>query len=382
MAEEVEERIETDRVLGCPHPSHTRRLIGQDAAEQAFLGAWREGRLHHGWLISGPEGVGKAVLAYRIARAILAEGPDPGAAPSLFGDGPTVPATLDMPEDCPIAARIRAGAEPRLSVLRRGLNDRTGKPRTQIVVEDVRSTKGFLQLSAADGGWRVVTVDPADALNRSAANALLKMLEEPPEKVLILLICHAPGGLLPTIRSRCRSLHLGPLDPEDLAEALTQAGVTPAVEDIAALAELARGSVGRAARLTAADGVALYARLCGLASEGRLDRAGMVALADIASARGGEQTYPLLIDLFQILMARMARIAATGAPLPEAAPGEKALAKCLAATPGAARPWAELAARAAERFRHAVAVNLDPGQTIIDTCLDIDATLIKARHSL
>ncbi|MEL6475945.1 MAG: DNA polymerase III subunit delta' [Pseudomonadota bacterium] len=371
--------IEPDRVPGCPHPRHTARLIGQAAAEQGFLAAWREDRLHHAWLIRGPEGIGKATLAYRIARAVIADGPVEGG--GLFGDPPAPPSSLDMPNDCPVLARMRAGAEPRLSVLRLGVNEKTGKPKTQIVVEDVRAAKGFLQLSAADGGWRVVIVDPADAMNRSAANALLKMLEEPPAKVLILLVSHAPGGLLPTIRSRCRTLDLAPLGAEDLAEALTLAGAAPPAADVPGLAELARGSVGRAARLSAGEGLALYAQLIALLGPGHLRRSEILRLADLATGKAGAETYPLLADLFQTLMARMARAAATGAPLVEAAPGEAALAGRLARTPRDAQVWAEMASRTAERFRHAMAVNLDPGQTIIDTCLDLDATLARRRET-
>ncbi|MEM0943982.1 MAG: DNA polymerase III subunit delta', partial [Pseudomonadota bacterium] len=223
-----------DQVPGAPHPRETVRLIGQAAAEAAFLAAWGEGRLHHAWLLRGPEGIGKATLAYRIARAILAEGP--GEDPGLFG-GPTVPETLEVPAHCPIGARIRAGSEPRLSVLRLGLNERTGKPRAQIVVDDVRAVKSFLQLSAADGGWRAVIIDPGDALNRSAANAILKFLEEPPARTLILLVSHAPGGLLPTIRSRCRTLDLAPLGAQDLSAALAQAGVEIDAREAPAMAE-------------------------------------------------------------------------------------------------------------------------------------------------
>ncbi|HSF95136.1 MAG TPA: DNA polymerase III subunit delta', partial [Thermohalobaculum sp.] len=197
---------EPDRIPGIPHPRETVRLFGQDAAERGFLAAWAEDRLHHGWLLRGPRGVGKATLAYRIARALIADGPTGGG--GLFGPEPAqAPETLDMPADCPVAARIRAQSEPRLMVLRRSINDR-GRLRTQITIDEVRGLRRFLGLSAADGGWRAVIVDAADEMNANAANGLLKLLEEPPARTVLLLVSHAPAALVPTIRSRCRSLDL------------------------------------------------------------------------------------------------------------------------------------------------------------------------------
>ena len=210
---------EPDRIDGAPHPRETARLIGHGAAEAAFLSAFRQGRLHHGWLISGPKGVGKATLAWRMARFLLATPEDDGG---MFAPAP--PETLDIAEDHPVARRMRAMAEPRLVLLRRGPNDK-GTALSQVIsVDEVRKVKSFFTLSAADGGRRVAIVDAADEMNTSAANALLKLLEEPPTGATLLLIAHQPNRLLPTIRSRCRTLRLQPLGPADLSQALTLAG--------------------------------------------------------------------------------------------------------------------------------------------------------------
>jgi len=372
---------EPDRVAGHPHPRETARLFGQEPAEHAFLAAWAEGRLHHGWLLRGPRGIGKATLAYRIARALIAEGP---GAPSggLFGDalGPAVPASLDAPPDCPVAARIRARSEPRLAVLRRMVNERTGRPRVNIVIDDVRAVRRFLSLTAADGGWRAVIVDAADEMNSAAANALLKVLEEPPARTALLLVSHAPGSLLPTIRSRCRTLDLRPLGADDLAAALAQAGAPVAGADAAALALIAGGSVGEALRLAAGSGIELYGRLVGLLGAGRgVDRPALVALADAVSARGAEAHYELVGRLTLTLLGRLARHGALGGNGAEAVPGEAALMASIARDTAQAALWAEAAGRAAAALSHARAVNLDPGQTIIDTFLDLDATLARAR---
>ncbi|MEM1346648.1 MAG: DNA polymerase III subunit delta' [Pseudomonadota bacterium] len=350
-----------DRIEGAPHPAETRVLHGQHRAERAFLDAWARGRLAHGWLLCGPEGIGKATLAYRIARATIAS---------------TTPLpSLDVPPDCPVAARIRGGAEPRLRVLRRALDDKTGKLRTRIAVEDMRAVKGFLQFSVPDGGWRVVIVDAADEMNANAANAMLKFLEEPPPATLILLVAHAVGALLPTIRSRCRLLDLRPLGADDLGAALSAAGQQ--VDNPAALAALSGGSAGRAVRLLSEDGLALYERLVGLLGE-RLDRPALVGLAAVSASAEGRAKLALIADLSALLLARLARAAATGTPPPGALPAEQALAARVAARPEQAEPWAEAATRLTAAAAAAQAVNLDPGQTILDMWLDLDATLARA----
>ncbi len=370
---------ETDRIPGALHPRETPELFGQDRAERLFLDAWANDRLHHAWLLRGPEGVGKATLAYRIARAIIADGPGSETG-GFFAEVAGPPSSLKSPPDCPFAPRIRAGSEPRLSVLRLGLQERTGKPRTQIVVEDVRAMKSFLQLSAADGGWRVVLVDSVDSLNRSAANALLKMLEEPPARTLMLLISHAPGGLLPTIRSRCRFLDLNPLGPDDLAKALEQQEVEIPSGSEAALAELAAGSVGRALWLISGNGLKIYSLIVDTIAAGRVDRSAMIALAQQTAGRDGAAAFGLIAELTQVMMTRMARAAATGDKPQAVSALEIIVMAKLANRPEQAQLWAEATARASDRFRHATAVNLDPGQTIIDTFLDLDTTLGQARR--
>ena len=353
-----------DQAEGAPHPRETERLFGHDAAEAAFLDAFNTGRLHHGWLITGPRGVGKATLAWRIARFLLAT-PDADDG-GLFG-APPPPDTLDVSPDHPVSHRIQALAEPGIATITRSYNDR-GRLRGEIVVDDVRKLNAFFGLSATDGGRRVVIIDAADEMNVSAANALLKMLEEPPARTTLLLISHQPSRLLPTIRSRCRTLRLSPLAAEDMQAALSQAGVE-ASDTSEYLAALAGGSVGDAMRLVNLKGLELYRDLIALTdSMPRLDRMKAMALAESAAGPKAADRFELMLTLTDILLARLARTGATGQPpFPEAAPGESAVLKRLASDPRKGRAWADLAILVTDRARHGQAVNLDPAALVLDT---------------
>ncbi len=366
---------EPDRIDGAPHPRETERLFGQDTAQAAFLEAFNTGRLHHGWLLTGPRGVGKATLAWRIARFLLAtpDAEDGG----MFGDALPKSDSLTVPADHPVARRIAAGSDPGLYRITRSVNEKTGRLRDQIVADDVRKLNGFLHLSAADGGRRVVILDAADEMNIQAANALLKMLEEPPERTTLLLTSHQPARLLPTIRSRCRDLRLAPLSPSDLAAALQQAGVEDPPSE--ALAELAAGSVGAAMRLTHLNGLSLYAEILGiLGSLPMLDRPRALKLADQVAARGAAEKLDLMLLLTDVALARLARTGATGRPPEtEAAPGEAETFQRLSPDPHKARKWAKLAQEMSARAQHGRAVNLDPAALVLDMVFNMQSTAAR-----
>jgi DNA polymerase III subunit delta' len=361
---------EPDRIEGAPHPRATPRLFGHEAAETAFLSAFNTGRLHHAWMISGPKGIGKATLAWRLARFLLATPENDGG---MFAAPP--PETLDIPPSHPVARHMLALTETRLFLLRRGLNDKETALSQDIRVEEVRRLKSFFTLSAADGGRRAAIIDPLDEMNPAAANALLKLLEEPPAGATFFLVTHQPFRLLPTIRSRCRELRLSALGAAELAEALTQAGGTLAPNDAVALAELAGGSVGEAFRLTNLEGLSLYASLIRLfASLPRLDRPKALALAELGAGKAATETFDLLVTLIDIFLARLARTGTLGKTPPEAAPGEAALLARLSPNPTAARNWADLAQSLSSRARRGKSVNLDPAALLMDMVLKIDET--------
>lgn len=360
---------EPDRVEGAPHPRETPRLYGQEGAERTFLDAWSRGRLHHGWLITGPRGTGKATLAWRIARFLRAEEPGGG----LFGP----PDTLDIPADHPVARLVAAGSDPGILSIRRGPDEKNTRLKTQITVDEVRKLRDFFGLSAAEGGWRVVIVDPADELNASAANAILKLLEEPPARAMVLMVAHQPSMLLPTIRSRCRELRLTGLDPDTLSRALQ--AVTGEIDEAGALAQLSAGSVGEALRVLNGGGLALYAEITALLSGlPRLPRPELLKLCNSLAGREAAPRFDLTVRLLDLALARLARSGATGQTLPEAAPGEAALHARLAPDARAARLWADLAADLGNRARAARAVNLDPGALVLDMFLRLESAARRA----
>lgn len=368
---------EPDRIEGAPHPRETVQVYGHRAAEAEFLRAFTSGRLHHGWLITGPRGVGKATLAWKLARFLLATPMEDGG---LFG-APPPPTSLDIPADHPVARHMRALAEPRLFLVRRGLNDKETGLSAVIRVDEVRELKNFLNLSAVDGGRRAVIVDCADEMNPNAANAVLKILEEPPKNVTFFLISHQPFRLLPTIRSRCRELRLTPLSPADLADALIQASGETDPAEAEALAELAGGSVGEAFRLTNLDGLPLYGQLVALLGTlPRLDRARALSIAESAAGKAGEARFDLVVTLIDLFLARLARAAALRQLPIEAAKGEADLITRLSSHPMAAQSWAELAQSLSQRARRGKAVNLDPAALLMDMVLKLEETAGSLAH--
>lgn len=354
---------EPDRIAGAPHPRETTTLFGQSKAQADFLEAFGVGRMHSGWLITGPRGVGKATLAWKIATFLLAN-PDV----DLLGER-----SLAVDPDHPDARLIQAGAHPRLSLIRRPWDDKTKKLKTEITVDAVRGLKNFFHLSAADGGRRVVIVDAADELNRNAANAILKELEEPPKDATILLVAHQPSRLLPTIRSRCRELRCARLGADDLQKALTQAGHPS--EQSESLATLAGGSAGDAIRLLNHDGLPLYAELVRL-FEGlpHIDRPAALRLADSCVGRVADVRFGMTLDLIDLFLSRAARAGLMGEPKAQAAPGEARLLARLSPNDRAARAWAQLQQDLTERSRHGRAVNLDPAALILDMIFKIEET--------
>ncbi len=256
-------------------PRKTFDLAGQGEALARAARAIRAGRPPQAWLISGPPGVGKATLAYRIARYLL-----------KYGATDRGPADLAVPPDDSVSAQISAGAHPGLLPLARGVNPDTGKAMTVLPVAEIRKLSGFFGLTSGAGGWRVAIIDTADEMNDAAANALLKALEEPPARAMLLLVANAPGRLLATIRSRCQRLALRPLSDDVLDGELAQRLPELSAEERGSLVRLAGGSLGLAVRLAGGDGLALARDADELIEQAaHPDVVALMALADRVSRR-------------------------------------------------------------------------------------------------
>ena len=277
-------------------PRENPNLFGHAAAERDLLAAMLGGRMHHAWLITGPAGVGKATLAYRFARRLLA--------------GPGATMALD-PAD-PVFRRVAIGSHADLLTIEREFDEKKQRMRGEIVVDDARALSAFLRLTPAEGGWRVVVLDGAEHMNRNAANAVLKMLEEPPARAILLLTCAAPGRLLPTIRSRCRRLELQPLDQGAMMDALTAYLPDMAVDDRTRLAGIAAGSPGRALILAQDRGLALAA----IAREVLDNAPGPRRALEIAEKLGGraEDSFTPFMTLLRSALADGISAAARGGP--------------------------------------------------------------------
>ncbi|MDE2319477.1 MAG: DNA polymerase III subunit delta' [Rhodospirillales bacterium] len=268
-----------------PEPRANSHFRGHEEAVGALHHAAISGRLHHGWLLAGPPGIGKATLAYRFGRWLLAGGQSPN---------------LAVPETDGVFRRVAANTHPDFFTVERRVNEKTEKLQGEIVIKTVQQASAFMRLTPAEGGWRVVVVDGAEDMNPNAANALLKLLEEPPPRAILLLVSAAPGRLLPTIRSRCRVLPMSPL-PDPTMHALL-ADYAPEA-DAKRLTELAEGSIGNAINLAEGDGVAIAA-LVDEALNAPVKPARAQAIADnVARAVEGADKFELF---FSLLRARLA----------------------------------------------------------------------------
>lgn len=357
-------------------PRRNPDLVGHEAVEQALLEAWGGGRMHHAWLIGGPPGIGKATLAYRFARFVLAETAEGMAGGSggggLFGDAAAPARSLYLAPENPVFRRVAAGSHADLLTVERERDAKKDRLKRDIAVDDVRRIAPFLHRTSGEGGWRVAVIDGADRMNSSGMNAILKILEEPPSRALLLLVTDNPGGLLPTIRSRTRKLALNPL-AEDLTAGLLgryRPELPPA--DRAALAHLAEGSIGRAIALTDAGGLELYRDMLNLLSGlPRLEVTAVYAFAEKIGRAGAEELYETATDLLVWWLARLVRAIAVGVLPVEAAPGEAALMARLAAARGLDR-WMQVWEKTAREFARAEAANLDKTLVVATALLALE----------
>ncbi|MFD1744361.1 DNA polymerase III subunit delta' [Rhizobium helianthi] len=330
---------------GAIPPQNNTVLFGHEEAEQFLARFYHSGRSHHAILIEGPEGIGKATLAFRFANHVLSH-PDPAAAPL----------ELAVPDpSSSVSRQIASGASHNLLHLTRPVDEKTGKVKTAITVDEVRRAGHFFSQTSGTGNWRVVIIDPADDLNRNAANAILKILEEPPKRSLFLVLSHAPGRLLPTIRSRCLPLKLSPLKAESLSAALANLGVAldggRTAEEVL---QLANGSVSQALKLLNYGGTEIIAAFNDvLSAEGPGARRAMHRLGDVLAGKDNEVIFTFFLGhLTEYLEGRARSLALSG---------ELAQADRLS----------RLASDVTERITVSQAYNLDRKQTILSLLEDV-----------
>lgn len=342
--------------LPVPAPWVNGELIGHEDAERQFAGLVANERIAGAWIIGGKAGIGKATLAWRLTRHLLCS---PGE--DLFGEPP---ATLDFNAGDPAAAWISARSHGDVLGIELTVGER-GKRRQEVVVDDVRRIRPFFARTAGNDGWRVAVIDDADLMNKSAANAALKVIEEPPRRAVVLLISAAPSSLLATIRSRCRKLSLSPLLNEQVELLLEQFLPDLPADERGSLARLSGGSPGRALLLAEKEGLALYREMIGLvAMAPDIDPAALHRLAERLGRPGGEASWNLAFDFLTDWSAAMIRKAATGKSAPPVLPEETEAMARIAGDPALER-WMAVWEKVARLRRTVQSLNLDRRQSIL-----------------
>ncbi|HEV7245590.1 MAG TPA: DNA polymerase III subunit delta' [Shinella sp.] len=333
---------------GAVHPAEQTKLFGHAEAEAFLARSYRSGKGHHAILIEGPQGIGKATLAFRFANHVLHHS-EPAEAPETIAD--PSPAA-------PITRQLAAGASHNLLHLTRPVDEKSGKMKSAITVDEVRKAGKFLAQTSGTGNWRIIIIDPADDLNRNAANAILKILEEPPKRSLFLVLTHAPGKLLPTIRSRCLPLALSPLSEDDLAAALDSLGAAPSGPRAGDVLSAARGSVSEALKLVNYGGFDIVEAFRTIVTApAEPPRRDVHKLADVLSAKDSDTVFSFFCQHATDFVTDAARAAA------------------LAGDMSSADRLAQLSSLLNERITVAQAYNLDRKQTIISVLDDIRASL-------
>ncbi len=362
--QDIEVEPESDVLDGFPHPRQTDKLFGHEQAERDFAARLAENKLHHAWLLTGPPGIGKATLAYKFAKCLLASADERQVAAG----------SLDIPDSSQANRQVVALSHPGLLVLRRPYERKAKRFLTTIPIDEVRRLRSFLSHRASDAAWRVVIVDTADDLNVNAANALLKSLEEPPERMIFLLLSSEPGRLLKTIRSRCRKLDLSALSADDLKKATLQAFSAggedePSENDLEKLLPLAQGSVRRLISLHHAGGLELSKKITDILTKIPATPWGKVHdLADQLAPAAVEEKYTLYHELFFDFLAKIIRSAATGAADgPESAIADRLI------KPHHLASWAALWETLAREEAETRALNLDRKAFILGTIQRIEA---------
>ncbi len=359
MSADTQQQTETER-----HPRLESRLVGHEEAEARFLKAHLAGKLHHAWILAGPKGIGKATLAYRVARFVLRH-----PRPSAEGIEPD---SLYVPPEDPVFRRVASRAHADLITIERRYDPKTKRMKAEIGAEEARKAGQFFARTAGEGGWRVCIVDAADDMNASAANALLKTLEEPPRDALFLLVSNVPGWLLPTIRSRCVRLDLAPLSNEQVLDVVRHSDGLDTPPDEATLrlaADIAEGSPGRAIQYLETSGFTLFNDFLKLVERTPgLDIARALDFAERLKPAQALDDYRLFAEMLSSWL---------GGEIRKAARGEGDWGGRI--TPATMSRWVDAHHAIGHSIARANALNLDRRQVVMQAFRLIDDTARAAR---
>ena len=352
---------------GDVQPRNNPDLFGHEEAEKAILADFNAGRMPHALIIGGPPGIGKATLAYRLTRFFLAQGSD-GQGPSLFGDA-APPESLYIGPEHPVFRRVASGGHADMLTIEREFDEKKGKMKRDIAVEQTWEIPRFMRKTAAEGGWRVVIVDGAEDINRSSENSLLKILEEPPLKSLLILVTTQPGALLPTTRSRCRLIQLQPLEDRVISQLVEKYLSALPADQKTGLARLAEGSIGKALQFHQEGGLAIYAGLLEVLSN--LPEMDVPRARDLTEKLGrydAERAYDTACEILTGWCSYIARMQARGLPLAGFLPDDGAVFTKLA-TAYPANHFVSAGEKMTQLFRQTAGLNLDKRQALMNAFL-------------
>jgi len=374
MSSETEE---PDRLLDFPHPREVSHFLGHRDQIQSLRSALDSNRFPHAWIFSGPDGIGKATLAYRLARTLLKNPPG-----TKNENTPGQPA-LEIPENDIVFQQVAAQSHPGLKVIKRPYDQKKKRLKTEITVDEIRAMRSIFNRTTVDGGWRVAMIDTADEMNRNAANALLKLLEEPPANSAIILISHQSGKLLPTIRSRCRMLQFNPLEEKHVAQILEEhsgSNFNLTTDERTTITRLAHGSAGKALQLASGSGLKAHENLMSLLeSLPHLDGAKAHQIAEQLNRRDAREEYNFFRQLLCEWLNSFVRFCTTGegAHLPKR---EYDLCQRLGLSVDL-EPWLEVWEKTQTSFTQADILNLDKRQLLLTVFFQLETAAKQAQKS-
>lgn len=364
--------VNTERVAALSVPQSMSFCLGHGDVERSLLDIFKTGRLPHAMIFSGQKGIGKCTFAFRFARFLLKYGNIPEPTESLFGgDEVVLPLSMDISESDPVFSRVASGGHGDLLFVDRGVDAAKGKEKSSLTIDAARKVAPFLRKTSAEGGWRVVIVDDADTMNNAAQNAILKILEEPPKRVAIILVTHRIGALIPTIRSRARVVDFKPLEEREIRDLLARQGFVFSASDNDLIMDFSGGSIGAALRFAEEEGPELFREIGELLS-GYPDWNGpaLHKFADSFGVGSSDRRYELCTQIMVWVFQKCARLKARGiSALPSYLSGEGGCGKMFFLSE---QRLIEVADRMSEHFARTNFSNLDKRETVRSAFLMIN----------